>query len=71
MTISDIIPHLTGGATIARKSSSVDRTIRYDRKTRSFHESIQGVQDMVIARRIELTIDDLKAEDWELVNDGN
>lgn len=71
MTISDIIPHLIRGATVTRKSSTVDRTIRYNRTTKSFHEGIQGIQDMIVARRIELTIDDLKAEDWELVNDGN
>ena len=69
MTLSEVLPDLANGKSVTRKSSTVDRMIRYDKKTKNFHEGIQGIPDVHIARRIEFTIDDLKAEDWIIVND--
>jgi hypothetical protein len=71
MTLSEVLPDLANGKSVTRKSSTVDRMIRYDKKTKNFYEGIQGIPDVHIARRIEFTIDDLRAEDWVIVNDGN
>jgi hypothetical protein len=71
MTLSEVLPELANGKSVTRKSSTVDRMIRYDKKTKNFHEGIQGIPNVHIARRIEFTIDDLRAEDWVIVNDGD
>ncbi len=71
MTFTDIVQQLKSGKSITRKSSTVDRIIRYDKRTKNFYEGIQGIPDVHSGRRIEFTIDDLYAEDWVVINDGN
>jgi len=71
MTLSEVLPDLANGKSVTRKSSTVDRMIRYDKKTKNFHEGIQGIPDVHVARRIEFTLDELGAQDWVIVNDGN
>lgn len=69
MTFSDVTPYLISGKSIVRRSSTTDRTIRYDRDAKIFRCGIQGVPDVEQQRRIDLSIDDLKARDWAVVDD--
>ena len=66
MRVEDILAHITEGKKVANTSDSTFREIHFDKETKFFIYSIQGVESLR-DRKLLLTWSDLKSKDWKVV----
>lgn len=67
MTVDTAIKHILDGQRVINDSSMSFTEIHYDKESKYFIYSIQGVESMR-DRKLMLALSDLKSKDWKIVD---